>query len=338
MMSYRLTISIGSSPRTYNLFIDKTTGEGVYALSPKRGNVPYAARKSHQRNALLEAIKDKEFDYPIGNSTKFRMTKILFVTFSFDRSISPERAWAMLRSKPIEGSNCPYNVISELDANLSSIFGKHGKLVCKEAQASGYPAPHMIIILDEPVKVEMKINKSGRQSWRLCDPRILRRIGKDTALRNLAFKNHRKANSLNPIWKHGFIDFEGVVKGYTFRNRKNVMSYPFKYLTKCLTEDNSDSISNYDTINEIKDTSLKTALFTHLGNKCMNTRDISFGKGFKTRVGMLPPEEAPKNSKWKRIRTVPGFVYHFVKDMTEKHNISVFREMFANKEGSDASA
>jgi hypothetical protein len=44
----------------------------------------------------------------------------------------------------VEGLDYVYNVINKLNANISKIFGKHGTLTSKEAQSSGYPAPHMI--------------------------------------------------------------------------------------------------------------------------------------------------------------------------------------------------
>ncbi len=311
----------------YNIFTDPN-GKEIYALSPKRGNVVYATRKTLQKNSLVKAVEDKEFDFPIANSQKYRMTKLLFVTLSFDPTlVSPEWAWAMLRSSPVERLDYKYNVLNRFDANLSKIFGKHGRLVCKEAQANGYPAPHMIIVLDEPVRVELRNGRNGPK-WRLYDPKVLRRIGKSSDLRRLAFKDHRKAIRMNPIWKYGFVDFEGIVKGYRFKNKKNAMSYPFKYLTKCLTQDSSFSISDVDSINEIKDPAKRTILFTHLGNKCFRTRDITFGKGFKNRIGLLPPEKKSKPSKWSRIKTVPGYVYEYTLRKTEEHNIKAFRQLF----------
>ena len=47
----------------YNEFLNTSTGERTYALSPKRGNVPYCAKKSKQRKALSDAIESKMFDW-----------------------------------------------------------------------------------------------------------------------------------------------------------------------------------------------------------------------------------------------------------------------------------
>ncbi|MBR4244800.1 MAG: hypothetical protein IKQ14_05380, partial [Candidatus Methanomethylophilaceae archaeon] len=56
----------------------------------------------------------------------------------------------------------------------------------------------------------------------------------------------------------------------------------------------------------------RTMLFTHLGNKCFRTRDISFGKGFKDRIGLLPDQKSDEPSPWKRIRTLTGYEQDFI--------------------------
>ena len=135
--------------------------------------------------------------------------------------------------------------------------------------------------------------------------------------RKLAFKDPKKLIRINPLWKHGYIDFQGIVKNSRFKHKKDAISYPFKYLTKCLTDESSTSISDLKSINEVNDKTLKTTLFTHFGNKCFRTRDISYGNGFKERIGMLP---TPKKSsgEWKRVRSVPGGVMEFHKRIFER--------------------
>ena len=310
----------------YNVFLNTESGEKIYALSCKRGNVVYATRKTIKKNELLKAAEGRAFDWPVPGFRNRRMTRLLFVTLSFDHEqFSMEEAWAALRAKPIEGRDCKYNVINSLDANFRKIFGPHGKLVCKEAQKSGYPAPHMILLLDNPVMVEQVSTREG-MSWRICNQRILNRIGKGPLMRKLSFKDHRKAISMNPIWKHGFIDVKGIVKLESEGRRRNALTYPFKYLTKCLIEDNDSKISAIKTINEISDKDLRTTLFTHLGNKCFRTRDISFGKGFKDRIGLLPEESVSEGSCWKHMSLICGELKRYIDRMTEKQNIRWLRD------------
>ena len=297
----------------YNKFTNLETGEVIYAQSAKRGNVVYATRKTKKRDAMKNALEGKVFDYPVKGFRNRRMTRLLLCTVNFDRSkFTAEEAWAALRSTPIEGLDYTYNVINKLNANISKIFGKHGTLTSKEAQSSGYPAPHLIFILDEPVMVERHIGKNGRVSWRLCDLHILDRVGKGMISRRLARTDYRKVIDMNPIWKHGFIDFEGIVNEDNSRSSTNAITYPFKYLVKCITQNGSNSIKDVPDINSVKDKDKRTMLFTHLGNKCFRTRDVSFGKGFKDRIGMLPEQKSDEPSLWKRIRTLTGYEHDFI--------------------------
>ena len=314
----------------YNKFLNLDTGEFIYAKSAKRGNVVYATRKTKKRDALKNAIEGKVFDHPVKGFRNRRMTRLLLCTVNFDRSLfTCEEAWAALRSTPVEGYDYTYNVINKLNANISKIFGKHGTLTSKEAQSSGYPAPHLIFILDDPVMVQRHTGKDGKVSWRICDQRILDRIGKGINMRKLCRTDYRNAIRQNPIWKHGFIDFEGIVSEEGSRSGKDAITYPFKYLVKCLTQDGSHSIKDIPDINSVKNKDMRTMLFTHLGNKCFRTRDVSFGKGFKDRIGMLPEQKPEGPSQWKRIRTMADYEYNFMTVVNEHRAIKRLKAVIA---------
>ena len=146
-----------------NKFLNLTTGETIYALSAKRGNKVYATRKTKKRDQIKTALDGKEFDIPVDGFRNRRWTRLLLTTTNFDRAqYTMEEAWAALRSTPSEGAEYTYNVMNKLNANISKIFGKHGTLTAKEAQSSGYPAPHCTYILDEPVMVEKHVGKGGK--------------------------------------------------------------------------------------------------------------------------------------------------------------------------------
>ena len=271
---------------------------------------------------MIRLLNDGNFDYPVGSTGQYRMTRVLFITVTFDeKQYTKEAAWASLRSTPIEDTEYTYGIINKFDANLSKIFGKHGKLVCKEAQENGYPAPHMLLILDRFIRVKLHKGPNG-YSWRIDDPKILRRLGKDSQSRRLAFKDHEKAIRTNPIWKHGFYDVQGIVKGTELKKHKNAFTYLFKYLIKCLDVEKYPELKNMKAFDDSENKGLKTILYTHLGNKCFRTRDISFGKGFKERLGLLPPDNNGDKSDptWKRIKTIPEFIYCGIKDSIEISN------------------
>lgn len=89
-------------------------------------------------------------------------------------------------------------------------------------------------------------------------------------------------------------------------------------------------------INSVKDKDKRTMLFTHLGNKCFRTRDVSFGKGFKDRIGMLPEEKPSEATKWKRVRIVTDFEYNLISAYNEQLAIARFRDAMGLQSGEPA--
>ena len=316
----------------YNVYQNKETGELIYALCSKRGNVVHCAKKSEQKKALSDAIESKVFDWPVPGTRNDHMTRLLFVTLTFDPDVmSRERAWASLRANEIPDCDALTGVINNLEANLRSIFGSLCKLICKEANSSGWPAPHLIFLLEEPVRVRYHKGRDGTVTWRIVDRRVLRRIGKDPSMRSLYSRNHSAAISRNPIWSYGLFDVQGIVKNAGFGRYRNEVTYLFKYLTKCFSGETSDLISDLDTINEAPE-KLRTMLYTHLANKCFRTRDISFGKKFKERVGLLPTVKDSGESPWRRLRTIPGFVHEDIVKAEQRRALKKLRELYSNRE------
>ena len=63
---------------------------------------------------------------------------------------------------------------------------------------------------------------------------------------------------------------------------------------------------------------MRTMLFTHMGNKCFRTRDVSFGKGFKDRIGLLPEPMTKEASPWKRVKTISELEYGLIQACTRR--------------------
>lgn len=302
-------------------FRNRETNEIVYSPVCRRGNRQYALKKARQRDEFLKALDNKVLDYPAGNNPNYRMTCALFMTLTFDKKRNNrEDSWESLSSTEIEGSDLKTGALNNLCANLQDIFGNLCKIVVKEAQDDGYPAPHIIILLKEPVLVKLHKGKYG-ETWRIADPHILKRLGKDSALRRLSKTNHSEAIEQNPIWKYGFMDIQGIVKGDRFRNRKSAISYAYKYLTKSLVDDHGSELEDIETINECKTKSLRIALWGHFANKSFGLRDITYGKKVKEYLEMLPDEveeEKEKTPRWVYLRSVPRFIYEDIIDCNLK--------------------
>lgn len=78
-------------------------------------------------------------------------------------------------------------------------------------------------------------------------------------------------------------------------------------MAKCITKDHCHSTSSLRTIDGCKDHNLLVALYTHLCNKCFRNRDITYGKGFKTRIGLLQKQQKEKKkepSPWSYLGVV----------------------------------
>ena len=321
--------------KDYNHFKNLKDGTDIFSLVCKRGNKVYATRKSIKMDEMIKLLNNGNFDYPIGSSGQYRMTRVVFITVTFDeKQYTKEAAWASLRSTSIEDAEHTHEIINKFDANLSKIFGKHGKLVCKEAQENGYPVPHMLLILDRFIRVKLHKGPNG-YSWRIDDPQILRRLGKDPQSRKLTFKDHEKAIRTNPVWKHGFFDIQGIVKGTELKKHKNAFTYLFKYLIKCPDVEKYPDLKKMKCFDDSIDKGLKTTLYTHLGNKCFRTRDISFGKGFKERLGLLSSKTSTDNSNqiWKRLRTIPEFIYNSIVDSAEISNVEELATLVLSENG-----
>lgn len=294
-----------------NMFRNKQTQQLVFALVAKRGNAAYAAKKGERLNEIIDAISQREFDTAVPGlrDSKYRYTRMLLVTLTFSPTrYTTEQAWAMLRSTPLEDVDFECGALNRFGANISSIFGSNGKLTCKEANSKGYPAPHVIIVLDRPVLVKRHNDKDGTISWRLANDRVLRRVGKDDESRRRSREDVEAAIRENPIWTHGTMDIKGVIKNEKFGKFSNGFTYVFKYLIKTVSINRYPELSDADTIEDLDNKSTRTMLYTHLGNKCFRTRDIVFGKAFKDRVGLLRRTPSDEEPIWERIRTIPAWL------------------------------
>lgn len=306
-------------------FYNTQTHEFYYPPVAKRGNLPYAIKKGKVCDEIVEAMSKICFDEPVPGFRNLRRTRLLFATITFDpEKFTQEDSWMSLKSTRPEGTDHKYNVINGLNSNLERVFGSEGKLVSKEAQANGYPAPHLLIVLDKPVLVRRKKIKGDIYRWFIEDEEILRKIGKDKASRELYRKDYRKAIDSNPIWKHGFFDIEGVVSEQKFLGRKNVCRYLFKYMSKCITKDGCHLTSSLRTIKDCRDHNTKVMLYTHLCNKCFNNRDITYGKGFKDRIGLLSKQQKENDSDERSPWTYLGNI-----------DEGVFQEKLRNRLNSD---
>jgi len=119
--------------KDYNHFKNLKDGTDVFSLVCKRGNKVYTTRKSIKMDEMIELLNNGNFDYPIGSSGQYRMTRVVFITVTFDeKQYTKEAVWASLRSTSIEDAEHTYGITNKFDANLSKYSANTENLCVKK--------------------------------------------------------------------------------------------------------------------------------------------------------------------------------------------------------------
>ena len=206
---------------------DMTTGERVRKLSSKRGNVAYARKYRERLNDLDEMLSGLILDSPLAKGRDhYHRCQSLLVTLTYDhKKIDKQEAWHNV-SKDITKF--------KIQAKRSLGAGSIASIAVKEGTKSGYPAPHLFILIDKPFIAIRHISATSKTaSYRVHSLQIL--------------------DGLKSSWRRGFIDVQAVVGGQVKngKRKKSVASYLFKYLSKavepndCPTRDDDDSERDY---------------------------------------------------------------------------------------------
>jgi hypothetical protein len=233
------------------------TGERVRHLGPKRGNRAYAAKYRAKLNDLNTALACCKLDEPFGTSGKYYRTQALLVTFTYDhKDTSLQSSWGSVSKDLSKWKTQCKRKLGITDKNAFAT------LAIKEGTESGYPAPHMLILIKHPVIVVRHVGKkNGAVTWRIQSYPLL--------------------DALKSAWHKGFIDVQGIVKHKVSNGKDNVsvMRYLFKYLTKAVDLD-----LNEDPNNEIREKYKNIGIKTFAWQKYYMLRPLHISKAFKVFV------------------------------------------------------
>lgn len=253
-------------------FINEETGEDLRVQAPKRGNQTYARRKYRSMKKVVDGMDKLDFDFQaVGRPGLFRHTHLLLITLTFDPSkVSKERAWYLCSTRG--------GALNLFRANLTNKLGSKASITVKEAQESGYPAPHILIMLDRPVRAIRHVGRKDHTiSWRLQDPEVLRDVKEK--------------------WSHGFMDVEAVVRrGSKFKGYSSPVMYLAKYLVKGMNVEKYPELRTAKSMKDVHGKKLRIALNTHFWNKLFRMRDIYISKAFKERLNMIREAKKPPTS------------------------------------------
>lgn len=228
--------------------------EDIEVIGAKRGNLPYARKKRKKFRRLQAGMEHLKWDYVIPNTRKrvMRKTHLLFITPTFARDRPIQESWRLCTSKG--------QALNRFSARLYKVLGNKATFKVKEAQSSGYVAPHILCIIDRPVTAFCHNGK-----WRVQNKQIVEQIKR--------------------AWPYGHCDIlacvDGKVKG------RGVMSYITKYQTKTVDVD------------YLSPKEANIAELTHAWNKIYGCRDV-ISKQFMQRLNTLhvPPVEDIGPSGW----------------------------------------
>ena len=252
--------------KEYVILHNKETDETFAALAPKRGNVPYARRKRAQMAPIIDAFENMvlEQDVP-GGRKNVKLAHCLLVTFTYDHSkISPVDAY---RNCTKDINRFKAYLTKLLNSDKNDPYRKCGyvSMTVKEGTASGYPAPHMIIIFSRPIPV-FKYN--GK--WRVQSKMIYNKLHEaweratGSSIVDIQAVVDAKIDSYNPETKQSF--------------RRSAIRYVLKYVTKT---------SDYDA--NLPEKQQRIADNTNAMMKYTGCRDI-VGKKFMQMIGLSPDD------------------------------------------------
>ena len=273
-----------TSVRYYNLFYNRETGEHRASPVSRRGNPAYALRQSFKKASLSKLLRKATISY---ETTSGIFSHLFFFTLTFDHGeMSRDRANRFITTK---GKG-----LTRFFARFEKcIKGGYSKVIVKESTSSGYPAVHIILYLETPLKVSWH-RKSGTYRTDPSDPYTRSVLGK--------LKNLGDWNSKSPLWKAGFIDIYGFtndcmgMKGYS-----NPINYIAKYISKSLDLENIPGIDDCKKVSELP-IKHRTRVWTILNNLIWNSHTWIISKSFKEDLKRIEEQKPP--SPWVWVDTV----------------------------------
>lgn len=234
------------------------TGQAIRRLAPKRGNRAYARKQKKTFQALEDNLEGVEFDHPLpGNRDTSRLTFALLITLTYDhKTHTPTQSWQNISPD-----------LASFKVKATRVISQHQKqkiklrsITVKEGSKTGHAAPHMLVVMDKPVRCFRHYGKDGGVTYRLEDRGVVEELKKK--------------------WPHGYIDIQAVVgkKVHKGKAAKGVMGYLFKYLSK-----------------GIEMTHSPTALYQFAYHKRFNLRAVQVSKPFKELFVVPPRLDTTKN-------------------------------------------
>jgi len=204
------------------------TGEKVQHLAPKRGNKAHAAKYSKKLFEIEMGLNEMRLDWPRAKGRdNLWMCRALLITLTYDhKKITCQDAWRDISKE-----------IAKFKIKLKRVmqFHKIVTIAVKEGTTSGYPAPHLMVIMDIPVTCRKRYSPFAKK--------YLYRVNSDVMYYGVHDEGKPEKKGMVDCWTHGFIDVQGIVNNQILhgKKKKTAAAYLFKYLTKAVDISATDS-------------------------------------------------------------------------------------------------
>lgn len=199
---------------------DLATGDVIRRLAPKLGNMAYARKKRSIVHDLDRAFEGLTFDQDVFGNDVHKDCHLFLLTLTYDHKGTIEEAWANLTN---EVKKAKILIQRELERDINpgrtrTVKGRSNPswervhlrtFMVKEGQKSGWPAPHMLLILDRPIRC---VKYHARKDTRYI------------------IQNSSLWRAVKNCWKNGNSDIHAIVSD------SNIRASPCRYVAKYLTK------------------------------------------------------------------------------------------------------
>lgn len=270
----------------YNLFCNLDTGEHSASPVSRRGNAQFAWRQERKRNDLKKILKGSVISKTTPQGT---FSHLFLLTLTIDQNL-------MTRDEANHFITTQGRGIADFFARLEKQLDLgYSKVIVKESTTSGYPAVHVLLRFDTPLKVK-RHRKSNTYRPDPSDPYTKKILGK--------LKNLNDWNSCSPLWGVGFIDIYGFTNDdLSVKGHSNFVDYMSKYITKSLDLSRLGDISAYKRVSDLPE-KYRTAVWTILNNLIWNSQTWVISKSFKEKMKELKEKTSEIRERWMWVDTV----------------------------------
>lgn len=192
----------------YNVIQDSESEDFVFVPIVKRGNKAYAKKYQRRRDELKKQFKGLRFAERDSHSrSNYCNSLLVFITLTYDhKRVDEQYSWQHSTQD-----------INNFKKKARRRFGHDlNFLRCLEGTSSGYAAPHMLVLLEKPVR---------------CVWHPGRLIHGRTTKGRWIVQSKVLIDSIRGCWPYGFIDVRAVGPDNQM-DGKDCIDYALKYLTK----------------------------------------------------------------------------------------------------------